>query len=47
KNLQAALDDTIKENGQLLIFVNSRIGAQKEARELSKHITKKIKKGEF
>ena len=27
--------------------MNSRVGAQKEARELSKHITKKIKKGEF
>ena len=41
KNLQAALDDTVKEKGQLLVFVNSRAGAQKEARELSKHIIKK------
>ena len=43
KNLQAALDDTIKESGQLLVFVNSRAGAQKEARELSKHILKRMK----
>lgn len=43
KSLQAALDDTIKEGGQLLVFVNSRIGAQKEARELSKYIIKKRK----
>ena len=43
KSLQAALDDTIKEEGQLLVFVNSRAGAQKEARELSKHIIKKRK----
>ena len=43
KNLEAALDDTIKENGQLLVFVNSRAGAQKEARELSKHILKRMK----
>ena len=41
KNLQAALDDTVKQKGQLLVFVNSRAGAQKEARELSKHIIKK------
>jgi helicase len=43
KSLQAALDDTIKEDGQLLVFVNSRVGAQKEARELSKHLLKRMK----
>ena len=30
--------DTINTGGQTLIFVNSRASAQKEARELSKHI---------
>ncbi len=44
KILQAALDDTIAENGQLLVFVNSRKSSQKEARELSKHILNRVKK---
>ena len=39
----AVLDDTIVENGQLLIFVNSRKGSQKEARELSKYLLKRLK----
>jgi len=43
KDLQAALDDTIAENGQLLIFVNSRKSSQKEARELSKHVLNRVK----
>ena len=43
KTLQAALDDTISENGQLLIFVNSRKSSQKEARELSKHVLNRVK----
>ena len=43
KNLLAVLDDTIAENGQLLIFVNSRKGSQKEARELSKYLLKRLK----
>ena len=41
--MQAALDDTISENGQLLIFVNSRKSSQKEARELSKHVLNRVK----
>ena len=36
--LQAILQDTIRNEGQLLVFVSSRASAQKEARELSKHI---------
>ena len=43
KILEAALDDTIADNGQLLIFVNSRKSSQKEARELSKHILNRVK----
>ena len=43
KVLHAALDDTISDNGQLLIFVNSRKSSQKEARELSKHILNRVK----
>lgn len=43
KNLLAVLDDTIVENGQLLIFVNSRKSSQKEARELSKYLLKRLK----
>ena len=43
KILEAALDDTIANNGQLLIFVNSRKSSQKEARELSKHILNRVK----
>ncbi|MBT3357907.1 MAG: DEAD/DEAH box helicase [Euryarchaeota archaeon] len=42
RSLQAALDDTVRVGGQLLVFVNSRASAQKEARELGKHIRKKI-----
>ena len=43
KILQSALDDTIAEEGQLLIFVNSRKSSQKESRELSKHVLKRVK----
>ena len=32
----------ISTGGQMLVFVNSRASAQKEARELSKHIRKQI-----
>ena len=42
KRLQAVLDDSVSSGGQMLVFVNSRASAQKEARELSKHIRKKI-----
>tara|TARA_Y100001970_G_scaffold46609_1_gene58817 strand:- start:3902 stop:6448 length:2547 start_codon:yes stop_codon:yes gene_type:complete len=45
KRLQAVLDDTVKSEGQILIFVNSRASTQKEARELSKHVIREIKKG--
>lgn len=38
QNLRALVLDTINTGGQTLIFVNSRASAQKEARELSKHI---------
>ena len=38
KNLHAVLDDTIGEGRQMLVFVSSRSSAQKEARELAKHI---------
>ncbi len=43
KHLQAVLDDTINSEGQILIFVNSRASTQKEARELSKHVTRELK----
>ena len=36
--LQAILQDTVRNGGQLLVFVSSRASAQKEARELAKHI---------
>ena len=42
KRLQAVLDDSVLSGGQMLVFVNSRASAQKEALELSKHIRKKI-----
>ena len=38
QNLRALVLDGINTGGQTLIFVNSRASAQKEARELSKHI---------
>jgi len=38
KNLHAVLDDTIDKGRQLLVFVSSRSSAQKEARELAKHV---------
>lgn len=43
--LQAVLEDTVREGGQLLIFVSSRASAQKEARELSKHVRKRVVEG--
>ena len=43
QRLSAILDDTVKSNGQLLIFVSSRASAQKEARDLSKHVIKNSK----
>ncbi len=42
KRLQSVLDDSVSSNGQMLVFVNSRASAQKEARELSKHVRKVI-----
>ncbi|MBI87999.1 MAG: hypothetical protein CMB67_03090 [Euryarchaeota archaeon] len=38
KNLHAVMDDTIGVGKQMLVFVSSRSSAQKEARELSRHI---------
>jgi len=47
KNLHAVLEDTIGKGGQLLVFVSSRSSAQKEARELARHIRSSLKtKGE-
>ena len=43
QRLSAILDDTVKSKGQLLIFVASRASAQKEARDLAKHVIKKSK----
>ena len=43
--LQAALQDTIRSGGQLLVFVSSRASAQKEARELAKHIQRMLAGG--
>ena len=44
--LRALISDTLSENGQALVFVNSRASAQKEARELSKHLIRETKKKE-
>ena len=43
--LQAILQDTVQNGGQLLVFVSSRASAQKEARELSKHIQRMLIEG--
>jgi len=43
RKFQAVLDDTVDTEGQILIFVNSRASAQKEARELAKHVVKEVK----
>lgn len=40
RRLQSVLDDSVSTGGQMLVFVNSRASAQKEARELSKHVRK-------
>ena len=42
KNLHSVMDDTIAMGKQMLVFVSSRSSAQKEARELSKHIKSKL-----
>ena len=42
KNLHAAIDDTIGMGKQMLVFVSSRSSAQKEAREISKHVKSKL-----
>jgi len=42
KNLHAVLDDTIGQMKQLLVFVSSRSSAQKEARELAKHVISRM-----
>ena len=46
KNLHAVMDDTIGIGKQMLVFVSSRTSAQKEARELSRHILNKEKSGD-
>lgn len=43
--LRALISDTILDNGQALVFVNSRASAQKEARELSKHLIREARAG--
>ena len=43
RKFQAVLDDTVDSAGQILIFVNSRASAQKEARELAKYVVKEVK----
>ena len=43
--LQAILQDTVRNGGQLLVFVSSRASAQKEARELAKHIRRMLVAG--
>ena len=45
KNLHSVLDDTIDMDKQMLVFVASRSSAQKEARELSKHVKSKVSSG--
>ena len=42
KNLHSVLDDTMGMKKQMLVFVASRTSAQKEARELSKHVKSKL-----
>ena len=38
----AVLDDTIDENGQLLVFVSTRRSAVSEATKLSKRLEKEV-----
>ena len=45
KNLHSVLDDTTEMSKQMLVFVASRSSAQKEARELSKHVKSKFDAG--
>ena len=45
KNLHSVLDDTTEMKKQMLVFVASRSSAQKEARELSKHVKSKLDAG--
>ena len=45
KNLHSVLDDTTEIKKQMLVFVASRSSAQKEARELSKHVKSKLDSG--
>tara|TARA_B100001094_G_scaffold306085_1_gene336515 strand:- start:1475 stop:4024 length:2550 start_codon:yes stop_codon:yes gene_type:complete len=45
KNLHSVLDDTTEMSKQMLVFVASRSSAQKEARELSKHVKSKLDTG--
>ena len=46
KNLHSVLDDTMDVDKQMLVFVASRSSAQKEARELSKHVKSKVAAGD-
>jgi len=45
KNLHSVMEDTIQMKKQMLVFVASRSSAQKEARELSKHVKSKLAGG--
>ena len=45
KRLQAALEDTVRVGGQLLVFVSSRASAAKESRVLSEFMIKLAKDG--
>jgi len=45
RNLHSVMEDTIEMKKQMLVFVASRSSAQKEARELSKHVKSKLDKG--
>jgi helicase len=46
QKLSEILNETVKSKGQLLIFVASRASAQKEARDLAKHVIQKSKKND-
>ncbi len=46
-NIQAVLEYNIERDRKLMIFVSSRSSAQKEARELSKYVRKKLESGNY
>lgn len=43
--LQAVLEDTVRDGGQLLVFVSSRASARKEARELARYTRRRLVEG--